>query len=602
MLRPLRFLLPLLKPYHRLASGAHCCLVALVVLDLSIPRLVQRIIDQGIRAQNHTVVLQTGLLMLVISLFSLAMAVGNNILSVKVSEGVVRDLREAVFLKIQQLSFGNLDRMQTGGLMVRLSSDTAAIRRIVSISLRIGARAPLLMLGSFILMVRTSPSLALMLLPLILVALGVICWFILRMEPLFLLVQQKFDRLNTVLQENVSGVRLIKAFVRAKHEGNRFAVANAAFTAYSIRILRAISSMPPIMTLCVNAGIVLVIWFGGLAATRGELSVGQVVAFTNYLLTTLAPLAMMAMLSNAWANGLASARRVSELLETVPEILDRPDARTLPDLELGEGPLRISFEGVSFRYGNGDRAKNGSEGDWVLRDIDMEIAPGTTTAILGATGSGKSTLINLVPRFYEADRGRIRINGIDIRDLRQQDLLSLIAVVPQETILFSGTVTDNIRYGNPDADMAEVEAAARAAQAHDFILKLPEGYLTRIEERGANLSGGQRQRLAIARALLTKPRLLILDDSTSALDIDTENRLQEALNRLPFPHTRLVVAQRVSTVLAADTIVILEKGRIIGRGSHDDLLRGCAVYQEIYASQLGSGPVEETGEMAEGSE
>lgn len=588
-MQPLRFLLPLLKPYRRLALGALCCLVALVVFDLSIPRLVQRIIDQGIRAHNQTVVVQTGLVMLCISLLSLAVAVGNNFLSVKVGEGVARDLREAVFLKIQQLSFGNLDRMQTGGLMVRLASDTAAIQRIVNISLRIGTRAPLLMLGSLVLMVRTSPSLALMLLPLILLTLGVIWFFIGRMEPLFLMVQQKFDRLNTVLQENVSGVRLIKAFVRAEHEGKRFSGANAAFTDYSIRILRAISAMPPILTLCVNIGMVLVIWNGGLAAIHGKLSVGQIVAFTNYLLTTLTPLAMMAMLSNAWANGLASARRVSDLLETVPEVVDRPGARSMHTMGLDEGPLRISFEAVSFRYGHGERAGNGSAGEWVLSGITLEIEPGSTVAILGATGAGKSTLINLVPRFYEVGSGCIRINGIDIRDIRQHDLRALISVVPQETILFSGTVADNIRYGNPEVEQAAVEAAARVAQAHEFILRLAQGYQTRIEERGANLSGGQRQRLAIARAILTRPRLLILDDSTSAVDVDTEIRLQQGLAQLPFAHTRLVVAQRVSTVLGADRIVILDKGRIVGLGNHETLLASCPIYAEIYASQLGNG-------------
>ncbi len=598
-MRPLRFLLPLLKPYRNLAIWALCCLVALVIFDLSIPRLVQRIIDQGIRAHNQEVVVQTGLLMLLLSLLSLAMAVGNNFLSVKVGEGVARDLREAVFLKIQQLSFGNLDRMQTGGLMVRLASDTAAIQRIVNISLRIGTRAPLLMLGSLVLMVRTSPSLALMLLPLILLTLGVIWFFILRMEPLFLMVQQKFDRLNTVLQENVSGVRLIKAFVRSEHESNRFAEANTAFTADSIRILRAISAMQPILTLCVNAGMVLVIWNGGLTAAQGTLSVGQIVAFINYLLTTLTPLAMMAMLSNAWANGLASARRVSDLLETVPEVIDRPGARSTRELGLGEGPLRIGFEAVSFRYDHGETAGNGSAGEWVLSELNLEIEPGTTVAILGATGAGKSTLINLIPRFYEAGSGCIRINGIDIREIRQQDLRSLISVVPQETILFSGTVADNIRYGNPEADQAEVEAAAGVAQAHEFILRLPQGYQTRIEERGANLSGGQRQRLAIARAILTKPRLLILDDSTSAVDVDTEIRLQEGLAQLPFAHTRLVVAQRVSTVLGADRIVILEKGRIVGQGNHEALLTTCPIYQEIYASQLGNGGTEMLSAHAE---
>lgn len=582
MTHPLRQLLPFLKPYRKPAFLALAGLVLLVGLDLSIPRLIQRIIDQGIRAQNQAVVVQTGLLMLGISLFSMAVAVSNNLLSVKVGESVARDLRDRVFLKIQELGFGDLDRMRTGGLMVRLLSDTAAVQRIVNISLRIGTRAPLLMLGSLVLMIRTSPPLALLLLPLILLALGVILFFILRMEPLFLGVQERFDRLNAVLQENVAGVRLIKAFVRADHESRRFAVANTGFTRDSIRILRFMSGMSPLLTLCVNAGMVGVIWAGGLAVSEGDLTVGQIVAFTNYLLTTLTPLAMMANLSNAWANGIASARRLIELLALPPQIREAESALGLDESGLSGGPPEIEFEGVSFRYGD--------EGEWVLQGIDLRIEAGRTLAILGATGSGKSTLIHLVPRFYEVSGGRISINGVDIRTLRLNALRSLIAVVPQETVLFSGTVADNIRYGRPEAGDAEVEATARAAQAHDFILRLPRGYETRIEERGVNLSGGQKQRLAIARALLARPRVLILDDSTSAVDIETEIRIQEALQQEAFRHTRLVVAQRVSTVLTADRIVILDKGRIAGSGTHRELLAGCPIYREIYASQLGDGP------------
>ena len=581
-MKPLLQLAPFVKPYWKPSLLALLLLVTLVVLDLSIPRLIQRIIDQGINAKNQGVVLHTGLLMLGISLLSMVMAVGNNILSVKVGESVARDLRQAVFLKIQSLSFGNLDRMKTGWLMVRLSSDTGAFQRVVQISLRIGTRAPLIMLGSLILMINTSLSLALILLPLILITLGVLAFFINRMEPLFLQVQQKFDRLNTVLQENVAGVRLIKAFVRADHEGERFETANRDFTRHSIKIMRFMSGMSPLLTLCVNIGMVVVIWSGGLQASRGELTVGQIVAFTNYLLTTLAPLAMMTMLSNAWAGGVASAKRLNSLLTTPPEVVDIPGALSLPEAGLENTPVRIEFSRVAFRY-------TGEGGEGVLTDINLVAEPGTTLAILGATGAGKSTLVNLVPRFYEVTAGRILFNGVDIRQFQQKALRSLIAVVPQETILFSGSVADNIRYGVPDLGDAEVQAAAKAAQAHDFILKLPQGYQTRIEERGINLSGGQKQRLAIARALVTKPRILILDDSTSAIDVETETWIQEALEQLPFKHTRLVVAQRVSTVLNADKIVVLDKGRIAAQGTHRQLLESSSIYQEIYASQLGNG-------------
>jgi len=584
-MQTLRLLRRTVLPYWKRALCALLCLVILVILDLSIPRLIQRIIDQGINTKNQGIVLSTGALMVLISLFSMVMAVGNNLLSVRVGESVARDLRDEVFVKIQSLSFGNLDRLKTGGLMVRLMSDTSAIQRIVNISLRIGTRAPLLMAGSLILMIKTSPSLALMLLPIILLTIGVMSFFIIRMEPLFLVVQQKFDRLNTILQENVAGVRLIKAFVRADHEGQRFARANSDFTSHSVKILRFMSGMSPLLTLCVNMAMVVVVYSGGLDVVGKDLTVGQVVAFINYLLTTLSPLAMMAMLSNAWAAGTASAKRLDELLSTTADVTDTIGAKPLPFNDRQSPPPRIVFEHVSFGYGTED----GKDRALVLDDICLVVEPGMTLAILGATGSGKSSLIQLVPRFYDAVCGHILFDDHDIRDLRQDSLRSIIGVVPQDTILFSGTVMDNIRYGVPEATEAEVVSAAVTAQAHEFILKLPSGYQTRVEERGVNLSGGQKQRIAIARAILTRPKILILDDSTSAVDVETETRIQLAMAELPFPHTRLIVAQRVSTVLNADCIVILDKGRIVDQGTHKELLANSAVYQEIYASQLGNG-------------
>ena len=581
----LRSFLPFIKPYWKQAVYALGCLIALVVFDLTIPRLIQRIIDQGIKTQNLSVVLNTGLLMICISLLSMLMAVLNNILSVKVGEGVARDLRERVFLKIQELSFGNLDRMQTGNLMVRLASDTGAIQRIVNISLRIGTRAPLLMLGSLVLMVKTSPFLALVLLPLILAALAVIAFFIRRMEPLFLLIQQKFDRLNTILQENIAGVRLIKAFVRDDHEAARFDRANTNFTDHSISILRFMSGMSPLLTLCVNLGMVTVVYAGGLQVADSKMTVGQIVAFINYLLTSLTPLAMMTMLSNAWASGVASAKRLQELLTMTPDVTDHANAMTVSAAGLHNTPLAVEFSRVCFRYSK--------MSEWILDDVSFKLEPGKTLAILGATGAGKSTLINLLPRFYEPESGFILLNNMDIRQLRQDSLRSVIAVVPQETVLFSGTVADNIRYGQPDASDDDVMLAAQTAQAHDFILKLPDGYATRVEERGVNLSGGQKQRIAIARAVLMRPSILILDDSTSSVDVETENRLQQALSDLPFSHSRIIVAQRVSTVLNADQILILDKGRVAAQGSHRELLASCPIYQEIYESQLGNGQTDE---------
>ncbi|MGB9299460.1 MAG: ABC transporter ATP-binding protein [Anaerolineae bacterium] len=571
-------LTPFVRPYWRRALGALVLLISLVFMDLSIPRLIRRIIDQGIEQQDQQVVIQTALLMLGISALSTLVAVGNNILSVQVGESVARDLRDALFLRIQSFSFGNLDRLKTGQLMVRLTSDATAFQRLTQISLRIGTRAPLLMIGSLILMINTSRSLALTMVPLLLITSAIIVFFVLRMEPLFRSAQQKLDKLNTVLQENVAAASLVKAFVRADFEGERFEEANEAFTDYSIRVLEFMSSMSPVLTVCVNIGMVIVIWAGGVQAIRGELSIGQIVAFTNYLLTTMTPLTMMTMLSNVWAGGIASAKRVNEVLETVPEVQDMPGARVLPEAS----PGRVILEDVSFHY-------NGLGNEAVLDGVSLVAEPGQTVAILGATGAGKSTLINLVPRFYDVTAGQILIDGIDIRQIQQDSLLARIGVVPQETILFSGTVRENIRYGSPGASDEEVVAAAKAAQAHDFILDLSQGYDTHVEERGANLSGGQKQRIAIARALLIHPKILILDDSTSAVDVETETKIQDALEAQTPRRTSLVVAQRISTVLRADKIIVIDKGRVVAEGTHQELLRSSPIYQEIYESQLGDG-------------
>jgi len=574
------------KPYWRRAVVSLVLLTAIVFMDLAIPRLIQRIIDQGIAAYDQAVVIQTSLWMLGISALSTVFAVGNNVFSVQVGESVARDLRDALFVKIQTLSFGDLDRQKTGQLMVRLSSDTSALQRLTQVSLRIGTRAPLLMIGSLILMVKTAPSLALTMLPLLLVTMGGVVFFAVKMEPLFRSVQQRLDRLNNVLQENIAGVRLVKAFVRAEYEDQRFEQANEAFTDHSVRVMRFMATMSPALTTFVNIGIVVVIWAGGAQAVRGDLSVGQIVAFTNYLLTTMTPLIMMTRLSNVWANGIASARRINEVLDICPEVQDLAGAAALPDA----AQARIVFENVTFQY-------NGSGNEAVLEGINLAAEPGETIAILGATGAGKSTLINLVPRFYDVAAGRVLIDGTDVRQLRQDSLLAQVGIVPQETVLFSGTVRDNIRYGRPDAIDEEVMAAARAAQAHDFILELPQGYDAHVEERGVNLSGGQKQRVAIARALLTRPKILILDDSTSSVDVETETKIQDALETLmrdrTSPSTPLrtsfVVAQRISTVLKADKIIVLDKGHIVAQGTHQELMQSSPIYQEIYDSQLGNG-------------
>src|SRR5512139_1040640 len=571
-------LLHFVKPYWRRSLISLALLVAVVLIDISIPRLIQQMIDQGVIAGNVQVVISTTIIMLVIYVFQTLFAVANNILSIQVGEGVARDLREALFLKIQSFSFGNLDHLNTGQLMVRLSSDTSVFQRMVQVSLRIGTRAPLLMIGSLILMFVTDAHLALMILPVLLATVLVIIFFISRMGPLFMTVQKKLDRLNTVLQENIAGVRLVKAFVRAKFEDERFAEANEDYTHRNVRVMRFMAVLSPSMSIFVNIGIVMVIWIGGIQASVGNVTTGQIVAFINYLQTTLGPLGITVMLADVVAAATASSERINEILDTVPEVQDPVDPRLLPD---GKG-IRVAFENVDFHY-------NGTDDGLVLNDVDLVAEPGQTVAILGATGAGKSSIVSLVPRFYDVASGRVTWNGVDVRDIRQSDLLADIGIVPQETILFSGTVRDNIRYGKPDASDEDVIGAAQAAQAHDFIMNLPKGYDTRIEERGVNLSGGQKQRIAIARALLLRPPIMILDDSTSSVDVETETKIQNAMKDWLRDGTSFVVAQRISTVLHADRIVVLDEGQIVAQGTHNELMKSSPVYQEIYASQLGEG-------------
>ena len=574
----IRKLLHFVKPYWRRSLVSLVFLILVIAIDLTIPRLIQRIIDQGINGGNMRLVLVTTIIMLVISLLQTMFALANNLFSVQVGESVARDLREALFLKIQSFSFGNLDHINTGQLMVRLSSDTTAFQRMVQVSLRIGTRAPLLMIGSLIFMFITDSRLALMILPVLLATTIVIVFFVSRMGPLFMTVQRKLDKLNMVLQENIAGVRLVKAFVRADYEAERFAEANEDFTDRNIRVMRFMATLSPGMSILVNIGMVIVIWAGGIQSMGGRVSVGQIVAFINYLQTTLGPLGIMVMLANVVAAATASAERINEVLDTVPELQDVSNPRIIPK---GKG-IRVAFDNVDFHY-------NGTNDGLVLNDVDLVAEPGQTVAVLGATGAGKSSIVNLVPRFYDVASGRVTWNGVDIRQVKQSDLLAEVGVVLQETILFSGTVRDNIRYGKPEATETEVISAAQAAQAHDFIINLPNGYDTRIEERGINLSGGQKQRIAIARALLLKPSILILDDSTSSVDVETETRIQDAMKSWLEESTSFVVAQRISTVLHADKIIVVDEGKIVAQGTHNELMQSSPVYQEIYASQLGEG-------------
>jgi ATP-binding cassette, subfamily B, multidrug efflux pump len=570
------------KPYRLYAIVALLLLLGMVASDLLIPRLTQRIIDQGIATGNLHIIWTTALIMLGAALLSALFALGNNYLSVRVAQNFSHDVRSELVRKVQSFSFGNLDELKTGNLITRSTSDINMTQMIVMMFLRILTRAPIWAIGASVLLVITSPKLALLMAAFIPVILIFITWFARKVRPMFLWVQKRLDRLNTVLQENLSGVRVVKAFVRERHEIERFEGANVELMEKNIQVMRLVAILMPTMTLVLNLGVVGIIWFGGTATLAGGMTVGKIVASVNYLSFALFPLMMLAGMLAPIAAADASASRILEVLDADPKVQQKSGAHSL---KAPKG--RIAFENVSFEYGE-------SGGEAILSDVTFTAEAGETVAILGATGSGKSTLIHLIPRFYDVTEGRITFDGVDVRDLEIQSLRSNVGIALQEAVLFGGTIRENIAYGHMDATDEEVRTAAAAAQAAEFIDVLADGYDTIVGQRGVTLSGGQRQRIAIARALLVKPKVLILDDSTSAVDIETEVKLQDALDRLIADSknstTRFIVAQRISTVLLADKILVLDKGRVESMGTHAELLKGSLIYREIYESQLGESP------------
>ena len=566
-----------LSPYRKEAVVATILLALVVVTDLSIPRLVQVIIDQGVAAGDMPLIVRTSLLMIGASVLSAAFMVGNTIFAVRAARGFEADLRESIFKKIQTFSFGNLDDFTTGQLLTRLTSDINQIQMIALMGLRMFTRAPLMFIGSVSIMFATNSRLASIMFALLPLTIVLVAIFVRIVQPLFTRVQERLEYMNQVLQENLSGIRVVKSFVRRDHENRRFEGANVELYGTSLRVTQLLSVFFPIIMALLNLGTVAIIYYGGLQVFAGTASVGQIMAFINYLFSTMFPVLMLSMMAGQVSAANASSQRIMQVLDSEPEVQDKPDAITLDEMK-----GRVAFEDVAFSYRD-------DGGDPVLTDVSFAAEPGETVAILGSTGSGKSTLINLIPRFYDVSGGRVTIDGVDVRDLRMDDLRRHMGISLQEAVLFSGTIRDNIRYGRPDASDEEVVAAAKAAQAHEFITGFPEGYDTMVGQRGVNLSGGQKQRVAIARALLVRPTILILDDSTSAVDVETEALIEEALEELMKDRTSFVIAQRISTVLKADKIIVLDDGQVAAEGNHDTLMETSPIYREIYESQLGDG-------------
>lgn len=577
MKNPLLRALIYVKPYWKIALLSTVMLSVSVVIELQIPKLMQRIVDEGIRNADLGLISVTALTMIVLAFLDTGLSIGNTALSVRAAQSFAADLRDAVFRQIQRFSFGNLDRFQTGELIIRLTSDVNAVQQVVMMGLRMFIRAPLMITGSIIMMYIVNAELAriiLIIMPFIFVVAGIFVW---KGQPLFLKMQAKLDRLNSVLQENLAGVRVVKAFVRQKYEEDRFGNANVDLRNQATSVFRLMSFLMPFLFAFVNFGVLAVLYFGGQLVIQGRFTIGEILSFSNYLLSSMFPLLFISMIASQASSAVASASRIYQVLDFEPMVQDMLGAKSIDDVT-----GRVVFEDVSFKY-------NGGEGEPVLKNMSFAAEPGQIVALLGATGSGKSTLIDLIPRFYDVTGGRISIDGVDIREMTINSLRSHIGIALQEPILFSGTIRDNIKYGRPEATDGEVIAAAKAAQAHDFIMNSPKGYDTDVGQRGAGLSGGQKQRISIARAILVRPKILILDDSTSSVDVKTETLIQEALENVMQNRTSFIIAQRISSVLKADKILVLERGNIVAEGQHQELMQTSEIYREIYNSQLGGG-------------
>ena len=567
-------LLRYLKPFWLPTLLAPLLMILEVAMDLAQPRLLQNIVDVGIKGHNLSSVLHTSYWMLIVAVVGLIGGVGCGVFATIAALNFSTSIREKLFNKVQQLSFGNLDRLETGGLITRLTSDVDQVQEAVLMLLRMMVRAPLLTIGGLIMAVVTAPKLSLILLIIGPVVIFVLVLINRKAHLLFTTVQESLDDVNTVTQENLAGVRVVKAFVRGIYESVRFGRVNERLSADKIKALSAMATVMPGMMLLINIGIAAVLWFGGVSVTKGNLQVGQLLAFINYLLQMLSSLMMASMALIMLSRADASAERIVEVLDSVPDIQEKPDAIEAPHFR-----GRVVFDNVSFTY-------NLDDGSSVLRDVSFVAQPSLTIGILGSTGEGKSTLVHLIPRLYDVTAGRVLIDDIDVRDMTESSLRKQIAIVMQNTILFSGTIRDNLRFGKPDATDVEIEEAARMAQAHDFIVGFPDGYDSVLGQSAVNLSGGQKQRIAIARALVAKPSILILDDCTSAVDMTTEAKILEELNAWSHKCTRFVIAQRISAVVGADKILVIENGGVAAEGTHSELMQSSPAYQGILRSQI----------------
>ncbi len=561
-----------LKPY---AASIAVILILVFFQSLSelyLPTLMSNIVDTGIVNGDTNYILKIGGFMLLVAAGGTICTILASFLSSKVATGFSKDLRKNVFSRVESYSLQEFDKIGASSLITRTTNDITQIQQVLVMMLRMMISAPMMCIGGIIMAVSKDAKLSLVIIvvmPILAMAIGIIGK---KGMPLFKMMQLKIDKLNLVLRENLTGIRVIRAFNRIDHEKKRFDKANLDLTNTAIKVNKIMAALMPIMMVVLNFTTIAVVWFGGIRIDNGSMQVGDLMAFIQYVMQIMFSLIMVSMMFILIPRASASAVRINEVLDTVSEINDGDNTKS------SNKKGYIEFKDVTFNYPGAEKP--------ALSNISFSAKPGETTAIIGGTGSGKSTLISLIPRFYDVSGGSILVNGIDIREMTQEDLRLKVGFVPQKAVLFSGTIADNIRYGKENASYEEVKHAAEIAQASDFISNMKDGFESVISQGGTNVSGGQKQRLSIARALVRRPEIYVFDDSFSALDFKTDAKLRAALKKETGKSTVIIVAQRVSTVMNADRIIVLDDGQIAGIGNHKELLNTCDVYREIVSSQL----------------
>lgn len=562
-----------LKPYALFAVLTPLSMVGEVLGDLLQPKLMSKIVDDGVLGQDMDLIIRTGLLMLLVLIGGGACGIAASAFGGIASQSFSRDLRVDVFKRVMGLSFEQTDKFTTGSLVTRLTADITAIQQMVDFMLRMLVRDSLLFFGGIIMMLTLNVRFGIIILCALPVEIIMMIVILKKANPYYSIVAKRLDSVNSVVQENVTGARVVKAYVREDTEEKRFDDANISLMESNLRVQTLMAILQPLLMIILNLSVIAVIVIGGWQVQAQAMKVGEVMAAITYLTQVLHGVMMMSMMFQTLAKASASANRLREVLETDPVI--KSGSVSLSDKTGGT----VSFKNVSFSYTE-------TKGRPVISDLTLDIKSGESVAILGATGSGKSSLVNLIPRFYDCTAGEVLVDGVNVKDCKLDELRKKVGIVLQKSELFSGTVEDNIKWGDKNATHEEVISAAQAAQADEFIQKIPAGYEGIIAEKGASLSGGQKQRLSISRAVLKKPEILILDDSTSALDLGTEAKLRAEIDRKMSGTTLIIIAQRIQSVKSCDRIAVLDHGKLCACDTHENLLKTCEVYQDIYASQV----------------